>query len=83
MINCLREANLACIPFRHDNYYDRIILQIFNEIDADGSGYITPDEVVIGFKKMGVILSLNDAKAIVSEADTNMDGRISYTGDYS
>ena len=60
-----------------------IVWQIFNEIDADGSGYITPDEVVVGFKKMGVILSLDDAKAIVSEADTNMDGRISYTGNYS
>ena len=79
-----REANFTCIPFRHDNYYyDCIILQIFNEIDADGSGYITPDEVVVGFKKMGVILSLDDAKAIVSEADTNMDGKISYTGNYS
>ena len=43
-------------------------VQIFNEIDADGSGYITPDEVVVGFKKMGAILSPDDAKAIVSEA---------------
>ena len=55
-------------------------VQIFNEIDADGSGYITPDEVVVGFKKMGAFLSLDDAKAIVSEADTNKDGKISYTG---
>ena len=57
-------------------------LQIFNEVDADGSGYITPDEVVIGFKKMGTTLSLDDAKAIVNEADTDKDGRISYTGNY-
>ena len=54
--------------------------QIFNEIDADGNGYITPDEVIVGFGKMGVTLTLDDAKAIVSEADTNKDGRISYDG---
>ena len=30
---------------------------------------------------MGVTLTLDDAKAIVSEADTNKDGRISYDGE--
>lgn len=36
--------------------------------------------MVVGFGKMGVPLTLDDAKAIVSEADTNKDGRISYDG---
>lgn len=55
-------------------------LQIFNEIDADGSGYITPDEVVVGFNKMGVAITIDDAKTIVSAADTDKDGKISYNG---
>ena len=54
--------------------------QIFNEIDADGNGYITPEEVSTGFNKMGVNITIDDAKAIVSAADTNKDGRISYDG---
>ena len=54
--------------------------QIFNEIDADGNGYITPDEVCSGFKKFGVDLTMDDAKAIVAEADTDGDGRVSYSG---
>jgi Ca2+-binding EF-hand superfamily protein len=54
--------------------------QAFNEIDADGSGYITSDEVVVGFGKMGVSLTLDEAKAIVKDADTNQDGKISYDG---
>ena len=58
-------------------------MQIFNEIDADGNGYITPDEVVVGYKKLGVELTLENAKAIVDEADTNKDGRISYDGECS
>ena len=58
-------------------------MQIFNEIDADGNGYITPDEVIVGYKKLGVELTLETAKAIVSEADTNKDGRISYDGECS
>ena len=33
-------------------------VQIFNEIDADGNGYITPDEMKVGFEKLGVELSL-------------------------
>ena len=56
-------------------------IQIFNEIDADGNGYITPDEIVVGYKKLGVEISLENAKAIVSESDTNKDGRISYNGE--
>lgn len=53
---------------------------MFNEIDADGNGYITPDEVVAGFKKVGVDITADDAKAIVKAADTDKDGRMSYVG---
>ena len=52
--------------------------KIFNEIDADGNGYITPEEVCSGFKKFGVDLTMDDAKAIVKGADTDGDGRVSY-----
>ena len=53
---------------------------MFNEIDADGNGFITPDEVVDGFKKLGVDITPEEAKAIVSAADTDGDGRVSYPG---
>ena len=56
-------------------------MQIFNEIDTDGNGYITPDEVVAGYKKLGVEITLENAKAIVDESDTDKDGRISYDGE--
>lgn len=53
---------------------------MFNEIDADGNGYITPEELKSGFEKFGVVLTLDDAKQIVKEADTDGDGRVSYAG---
>lgn len=34
-----------------------------------------------GFKKLGVNITLADAKIIVSEADTDGDGRVSYEGE--
>ena len=61
-------------------YYVQILFQIFNEIDADGNGYITPEEVCTGFKKFGVDLTMDEAKAIVKDADTDGDGRVSYSG---
>ena len=56
------------------------IFQVFNEIDADGNGYITPEEVVTGFKKLGAAVNIDEAKAIVKAADTDGDGRVSYEG---
>ena len=53
---------------------------MFNEIDADGNGFITPEEVKTGFKKLGVELTSDEAKAIVQAADTDGDGRVSYGG---
>ena len=54
--------------------------KVFNEIDADGNGYITPDELQKGFKSFGVDITAAEAKEIVKAADTDKDGRISYTG---
>ena len=54
--------------------------QIFNAMDADGDGYITPDEIVLVFGKIGRTLTLDNAKAIVSTHDSDKDGRISYDG---
>lgn len=61
-------------------YHVQTLFQIFNEIDADGNGYITPEEVCTGFKKFGVDLTMDEAKAIVKDADTDGDGRVSYSG---
>lgn len=53
---------------------------MFNEIDADGNGYITPEEVVVGFTKMGAPVTIEEAKEIVKKSDTDGDGRVSYVG---
>ena len=56
-------------------------LQLFESIDTDDSGYITPEEVQVLFEKMGVEdVSLDDAKSFVAEADTDQDGKLSYKG---
>lgn len=53
---------------------------MFDDIDKDRSGYITPDEVQAMFKSLGVEISVAEAKSIVDEADTDKDGKMSYEG---
>ena len=57
-------------------------MQLFNDIDVDKSGYITADEVVALYKKVGSPLTLDEAKQIVAKSDTDKDGKISYDGNY-
>lgn len=71
----------SCIsPPLHCDCYFTFNVKVFNEIDADGNGYITPEEVVVGFTKLGVPVTLDEAKAIVKSSDTDGDGRVSYPG---
>ena len=55
-------------------------MQLFNEIDTDNSGYITADEVVNMYQKLGVSVTMVEAKKIVAESDTDKDGQISFDG---
>lgn len=50
---------------------------LFNELDADGSGFLERDELKVLFDKAGVKLSAADFEAIFKEADTSRDGKIS------
>ena len=55
-------------------------MQLFNEIDADKSGYITADELMVMYKKLGAPITSVEAKQLVAKSDTDKDGRISYDG---
>ncbi|EFJ07310.1 calcium dependent protein kinase 34 [Selaginella moellendorffii] len=48
----------------------------FQNIDTDGSGYITMEELEAALVKHG--LGVEDAKDIIKEVDTDNDGRINY-----
>ena len=51
--------------------YVSSVVKVFNEIDADGNGFITAEEVVAGYKKLGRPLTLDQAKAIITNADSD------------
>ena len=54
---------------------------MFKEIDTNGNGFVTPKELLIGFKKLGVAdLTLDEAKDLVRVADSDGDGRVNYAG---
>ena len=58
------------------------LIQIFNELDIDGDGYITVDEMYAGLKKLGAFnITPQEAKEIVANSDLDNDGKVSYTGE--
>ena len=55
---------------------------MFDEIDLDGDGYITAEEMCAGLKKLGAVnMTIQEAEDIVAESDIDKDGRVSYEGE--
>ena len=57
-----------------------VFLKVFQTIDADGSGLITPEELRKGFSQFGVVVSLEEAQSLVRKCDKDNDGRVNYEG---
>lgn len=53
-----------------------IIKTIFNQLDANKDGHITPDELVSGGDTVGIKISLSKASRMVGELDK--DGEFQY-----
>ena len=57
-------------------------MKIFKELDVNGDGVLTRDELIEGFKKFyngAQILAENEADDIMKKADLNGNGEIDYT----
>ncbi|XP_061344044.1 probable calcium-binding protein CML16 [Gastrolobium bilobum] len=54
------------------------LLQVFRSFDRDGNGYITASELAGSMAKMGHPLTYHELANMMSEADSNGDGVISF-----
>jgi Ca2+-binding EF-hand superfamily protein len=54
------------------------IQQIFNTIDADGSGGVNIDELIRAFGKMNLSVMTKDAEDLMKAIDSDGDGQISF-----
>lgn len=54
------------------------IKQVFDQFDADGSGYIDSSEIAKVCEALGVEASSSDIEAIIAEADSSGDGKVSF-----
>jgi Ca2+-binding EF-hand superfamily protein len=52
--------------------------QAFDEFDVDGSGFIEPSEMAKVCEHLGVEPSQEKMDALLAEADTNGDGKVSF-----
>jgi calmodulin len=61
-----------------NNPHSEEIDESFKDLDVDGDGYITADELRHVVGKLGEMLTVEEANALIRTADENGDGRISY-----
>ncbi|RDX89034.1 putative calcium-binding protein CML16, partial [Mucuna pruriens] len=54
------------------------LLEVFQSFDRDGNGYITASELAGSMAKMGHPLSFHELASMMTEADSNGDGVISF-----
>ena len=54
------------------------IRKMFQNIDKDGDGYLTVDELRLGLQELDENVTDADLAKFVSNADTNGDGRVDY-----
>ncbi|KAJ7562542.1 hypothetical protein O6H91_03G073700 [Diphasiastrum complanatum] len=60
-------------------YTTEEVLALFNAFDRDGNGYITAVELAHTMARLGRALSATELTGMIMEADTDGDGRISFT----
>lgn len=51
---------------------------VFADLDRDGDGYITRDELVDAFNRLGHSLNVEEATALCRHNDVNMDGKLNF-----
>ena len=54
------------------------IQKMFQQIDKDGDGYLTIDELRIGLQQLNENITDADLARFISTADTDTDGRVDY-----
>jgi len=59
---------------------DEDLYGAFAIFDEDGNGYISPDEIQLLFKKLGELISTDEAVEIMKDCDLNKDGVIDFEG---
>ena len=59
---------------------DEDLVGAFGFFDEDSDGYITPEEIQLVFKKLGCLISTDEAVELMKECDLNKDGLIDFEG---
>lgn len=59
---------------------DEDLVGAFDFFDEDSDGYITPEEIQLVFKKLGCMISTDEACELMKECDLNKDGLIDFEG---
>jgi Ca2+-binding EF-hand superfamily protein len=91
MMNALDKDGSGCIDFQEftmllgpkmfepiDQDVEQMMIDVFRMIDKDNDGYIAAHEVYDLMKHLGSPITMDQADAMIYEADLDNDGTISY-----
>ena len=68
------------VPTFTGTLFFSLLNKVFQAIDADNSGLITPDELREGFSRLGVAVTFEEAQSLVRKCDKDNDGKVNYEG---
>lgn len=60
--------------------FNETIMKTFKSFDKDGNGYISKQELKTAMKKIDKNISNEEIDAMLTEADSNNDGKIDFEG---
>lgn len=72
----LRRAALTYIASQADNHNDDEIRKLFLQMDTDGDGKLSRDEIIQGFEKLSLAVDVDD---VLNRCDADCNGFIEYT----
>ena len=72
----MRRKAMVCLVKQLKNLEIGELQSLFREIDRDSSGYITEDELVVGLKDGGYVLTPNETMWLLRGVDLDGDGRL-------
>lgn len=75
-----KSQNLAVICRKDKQVEEEEIRRAFKVFDKDGNGYICANDLKMTMKQLGVELTSDDVKAMMSASGVQEDGRIYYEG---
>ncbi|CAF1070377.1 unnamed protein product [Brachionus calyciflorus] len=78
-INFEEFIQLMTVNFNNSDNFEQNLVNAFEKFDKDGNGFISRSELKEAMRKLDKKITNEEIDDMLTEADTNMDGKIDYS----